>query len=1036
MNPANKIRLFLIALVAANGLQAQDLATVWQDEKINSINREPMHATYFAFENSDLATMGVREHSAWFLSLNGYWKFNWVEKPADKPGDFYKPDFDDTSWKPFEVPGIWEVNGYGDPIYTNTGYEFSHLMKPAPPKVPVEFNPVGSYRRTITIPETWKGKEVYIQFGAVRSNLFLWVNGKFVGYSEDSKLPAEFNLTKLVHPGENLIAFQSMRWCDGNYLECQDMWRITGVSRDVYLYAREPQHIRDIEVIPDLDGEYKNGSLAISVELAAKPKGNSIRLELLQDGKTVVGQNLKVEGMVAKTILKVENPTLWTAETPNLYTLTATLLDGKGNLVEVIPQTVGFRKVEIRNAQLLVNGKPILIKGVNRHEMDPLTATHVSRQRMEQDIRIFKELNINALRTSHYPNDPYILELCAKYGIYVIGEADIESHGMGYGKESLAKFPSWYQAHFERFSRMVERDKNQPAIIIWSMGNEAGDGVNFEQLYAWGKKRDASRPIQYERAEMSAHTDIYCPMYDAPWDLEKYAASNPTRPLIQCEYAHAMGNSEGGFKEYWDIYRKYPMLQGGFIWDFVDQGLRKYNARGDMYYAYGGDYGKGLPSDNNFLNNGLVSPDRKFNPHAYEVQKCYQNILVTMKTPAIGTISVFNENFYIGLENYFLEWQLVADGKTILTGVYDDLKAEPQKSQEIRLGYTVSDASKEVFLNLTFKLKTRTGLLPAGQEVAWEQLPVKEAAVQPVKISQARTPVPYTETAGQVVIDADFTRITFDKGTGFLTQITHHGLNMIKEGEGLKPNFWRAPTDNDFGANRQRKLVAWKKSTQKQELKSFQVERKENNVLVTAIYTLPEVSSQLTLQYEVNSKGQIAVDEKLTVDKTADVKKMPVPLRFGMQLVLPREFDQIRYYGRGPWENYRDRKYSSPVGIYQQTVSEQFYPYVRPQETGNKSDIRWWQLSDPDGRGLKVTSDILFNASALHFTTDDLDDGEKKDQQHSGELQERKLTTLNIDLEQMGLGCIDSWGSWPLKEYQMEYRDYEFRFLLTPVQKF
>jgi len=1036
MYPGKKFRLFILALLVINGIQAQDLETVWQDEKINSINREPMHATYFAFESGELAKLGVKEHSARFMSLNGMWKFNWVERPSDKPKNFFSLNFDDSSWKPFEVPGIWEVNGYGDPIYTNTGYEFSNLMTPAPPKVPTSYNPVGSYRRTITIPDTWGGQEVYIQFGAVRSNLFLWVNGKFVGYSEDSKLPAEFNLTKFIKPGENLIAFQSMRWCDGNYLECQDMWRITGPSRDVYLYTRNPQHIRDIEIMPDLDGDYKNATLNISLDITGKVKGCTVGFELLQTGQTVLRQDYKPMENSSKLTISVENPAKWTAETPNLYTLVTTLTDSKGNLIETIPQTVGFRKVEIINAQLLINGKPILIKGVDRHEMDPLTATWVSRDRMEQDLLVFKTLNINALRTSHYPNDPYMLELCNKYGIYVVGEADIESHGMGYGKESLAKYPSWYQAHFERFSRMVERDKNQPAIIIWSMGNEAGDGINFEQLYAWGKKRDTSRPIQYERAGLSAHTDIYCPMYDAPWDLEKYAASNPARPLIQCEYAHAMGNSEGGFKEYWDIYRKYPMLQGGFIWDFVDQGLRKYNDRGDMFYAYGGDYGKDLPSDNNFLNNGIVNPDRQFNPHAYEIRKCYQNILTTIKTPAIGTISVYNENFYIDLTNYFLEWQLIADGKTILAGTYDNLKAAPQTAQEIRLGYVVPEKSKEVFLNLTYKLKTKTGLLPAGQEVAWEQLPVKETAIPAIRISQSKDPLNYLVTAQQLTINGTFTQVVFDKTTGFLTQITHHGLNIIKDGEALKPNFWRGPTDNDYGAGRQKKLVAWKKSTQQPQLKSFKAESRENNVLVTAVYELPEVSSVLTMQYEVNAKGQILVDQKLEVDKTADSNKMPVPLRFGMQLTLPDKFNNIRYYGRGPWENYRDRKYSSNVGLYEQTVSEQFYPYARPQETGNKADIRWWQLTDPDGRGLKISSDTLFNASALHYTQDDLDDGDRKDQQHSGELRERKLTTLNIDLQQMGLGCIDSWGSWPLKQYQMEYKDYRFRFLLTPVVRY
>lgn len=1035
MRPLLKTMMILFALHGANTIQAQDLQTVWQDEKVTSINREPMHATGFAFENREKAIMGVKEHSEWFLSLNGKWKFNWVERPADKPVDFFTPNYDDSSWKWFEVPGIWEVNGYGDPIYTNIGYEFSHLIEPEPPKVPVTYNPVGSYRRIITIPENWKDKEIFIQFGAVRSNLFLWVNGKFVGYSEDSKLPAEFNLTKFVKPGANLIAFQSMRWCDGNYLECQDMWRITGVSRDVFMYARNPQHIKDIEIIPDLDTEYRNGSLGITLSLTGKPKGVKVNFELLRNGQPVKLVVSEPTAEVTVISMPVENPDKWTAETPDLYTLVTTLADAKGAILEVMPQTVGFRKVEIKNAQLLVNGKPILIKGVNRHEMDPLTATWMSRERMEQDIRLFKELNINALRTCHYPDDPYMYELCNKYGIYVIGEADIESHGMGYGEKSLAKFPSWYKAHFDRYSRMVERDKNHPSIIIWSMGNEAGDGVNFEQLYAWGKKRDTSRPIQYERAGQLAHTDIFCPMYDAPWDLEKYAASNPTRPLIQCEYAHAMGNSQGGFKEYWDIYRKYPMLQGGFIWDFVDQGLRKYNSGGDMFYAYGGDYGKDLPSDNNFMNNGVVSPDRKLNPHAYEVRKCYQNILTTMKTPAIGTISVFNENFYTDLKNYLMEWSLIADGKSILTGVYTDLKAAPQTAQEIRLGYTVPEKAREVFLNVTFRLKSASGLLQAGQEIAWEQMPVKETAVNPLKLTQGKEPLKFNESGGQATIEGAFTQVVFDKSTGYLTRITHHGLNMLLDGASLRPNFWRPPTDNDFGASRQRKLAAWKKSTNKQELKSFRIEPKDNNVLVTATYSLPEVSASLTITYEVNDRGQVLVDQKLGVDKAADVKKMPQPLRFGMQMTLPVQFDKIRYYGRGPWENYWDRKYSSHVGIWQQEVKDQFYPYVRPQETGNKSDLRWWMLTDADGRGIRITSDVLFNAGALHFTADDLDDGDRKDQQHSGELHPRKLTTLNIDMQQMGLGCIDSWGSWPLPEYQLQYTDYEFRFMITPVTK-
>ena len=682
----------------------------WQDPEINAINRAPMHANFFAYENAEMAAKAVKEDSKNFMSLNGTWKFFWVRNADARPTDFWKTGFNDKGWDNLQVPGVWETHGYGDPIYINVGYGWRSRFENNPPYVPTEENHVGSYRREIMVPADWKGKDIIAHFGAVSSNMYLWVNGKFVGYSEDSKLEAEFNLTPYLKPGQkNLIAFQVFRWCDGSYLEDQDFFRYTGVARDCYLYTRNKKRIDDIRVTPDLDSEYKNGSLAINLNL--KGSGN-VSLELLDaQNQTVASTEVKGSGNVSTT-LQVENPKKWSAETPYLYTLRATLKDGS-QASEVVPVKVGFRKIELKNAQILVNGQPVLFKGADRHELDPDGGYVVSRDRMIQDIQIMKQFNINAVRTCHYPDDNFWYELCDKYGIYVVAEANIESHGMGYGDKTLAKEPTYKKAHMERNQRNVQRGFNHPSIIFWSLGNEAGYGPNFEAAYDWIKAEDPSRAVQYEQARIEGKTDIYCPMYANYKWCEEYSKDDKyQKPLIQCEYAHAMGNSQGGFKEYWDLIRKYPKYQGGFIWDFVDQSIRWTGKNGKMIYAYAGDFNRMDDSgDKNFCNNGLISPDRKPNPHAYEVQYFYQNIWTTPGDLAKGEIKVYNENFFRDLSAYALEWEVLKDGKAIRSGRVENLNVAPHQTASVKLDLGKTCQCGEWLLNVKYIQKNREGLI-------------------------------------------------------------------------------------------------------------------------------------------------------------------------------------------------------------------------------------------------------------------------------------------------------------------------------------
>ena len=1006
----------------------------WKNPEINAVNRAPMHTNYFAYSSSEEAAKADKENSSNFMTLNGIWKFNWVKNADARPTDFYRTDYNDKGWGQMKVPGVWEMNGYGDPIYVNVGYAWRSQYKNNPPYVPIENNHVGSYRKEIIIPAEWSGKEIFAHFGSVTSNMYLWVNGKYVGYSEDSKLEAEFNLTKYLKPGKNLIAFQVFRWCDGTYLEDQDFFRYSGVGRNCYLYSRNKKYILDIRVTPDLDSNYTNGTLNVALNLNGS---GTVELNLTDPaGKSVATAQVNGNGQKS-VVMDVSNPEKWTAETPNLYTLTATLKNGS-NTLEVIPVKVGFRKIELKGGQILVNGQPVLFKGADRHEMDPDGGYVVSRERMLQDILRMKQLNINAVRTCHYPDDNLWYDLCDQYGIYVVAEANIESHGMGYGKETLAKNPSYKKAHMERNQRNVQRGYNHPSIIFWSLGNEAGYGPNFEQCYTWIKNEDKTRAVQYEQAGTNEFTDIFCPMYYDYDACKKYSEGNIDKPLIQCEYAHAMGNSQGGFKEYWDLIRKYPKYQGGFIWDFVDQSNHWKNKDGIDIYGYGGDFNKYDASDNNFNDNGLISPDRRPNPHAHEVGYFYQSIWTTPGDLSKGEIKVYNENFFRDLSAYYMEWQLLANGEVMQTGVVQDLNVAPQQTATLKLNLNTEKICpcKELLLNVTYKLKAAETLMPAGSTVAYDQLTIRPYTAKALELKNQKAsnldivvPVIKDNDHNYLIVEGENFIIEFNKHNGYLSRYEADGMQLLNPGAQLTPNFWRAPTDNDYGAGLQHRYAVWKNPGLK--LTSLKQSIENEQAIVQAEYEMKAVKGKLFLTYVINNEGAVKVTQKMEAGKEEKVSDM---FRFGMQMQMPENFNEVEYYGRGPVENYADRNHSTLIGKYRQTVAEQFYPYIRPQETGTKTDLRWWRVLNISGNGLQFVGDAPFSASALNYSIESLDDGVQKDQRHSPEVAKAPFTNLCIDKVQMGLGCVNSWGTLPLEKYRVPYQDYEFSFILTPVR--
>jgi len=1021
--------LTLLLATAALSVNAQSFKE-WQDPTVNQVNRLAMHSHFFGFESIE-ASLGAPEASANYLSLNGQWKFQWQPDAVNYQSDFYRTDLNDAAWATIPVPGCWELNGYGDPIYVNSQYAWAAQEGNNPPIVPTKNNAVGYYRHEVQIPSDWKGKQVIAHFGSVSSNMYLWVNGKFVGYSEDSKLEAEFDLTRYVKPGQKaLIALQVFRWCDGTYLEDQDFFRYTGIHRDCWLYARPKQHITDIRVTPDLDAEYQDGTLQVALEATG-----SVSLQLFDAEGNEVAQAVAKKGAAT---LQVKNPKKWTAETPYLYTLRATVTSGKNEL-QVVPVKVGFRKIEVRNAQVLVNGQPILIKGADRHELDPDGGYVVSRERMLQDIQIMKKFNINAVRTCHYPDDSYWYDLCDQYGIYMVAEANIESHGMGYNEQTLARRDDYKQAHLERNERNVARNFNHPAIIFWSLGNEAGYGPNFEAAYQLVKSLDPSRLCQYENVTsgiwqhkitiQEAPTDVYCPMYASYQNMEDYARdASMTRPFIQCEYAHAMGNSIGGFKEYWDLIRKYPTLQGGFIWDFVDQSIRWTNDKGRQIWAYGGDFNRTDASDGNFCDNGLISPDRVPNPHLYEVGYYYQNIWTTLKqvTGNQVEVSVYNENFFRNLDAYRMHWELVRNGEVERTGVVEHLQAEAQQNTSVSLpvGQIPADGA-EYLLNVRYVQANREGLVPAGHVVAKQQLALTAFQSQALPTVSAQNLQVSQNYRNLIVKGSDFT-LEFARRNGFLEVYQVRGLDFLADEAQLRPNFWRAPTDNDYGASLQRKYAAWRHP--ELQLKNLDYTQSDTAVIVKASYEMPGIGAKLMLTYQILAGGKVTVTQRMEAGEQA---QSPM-FRFGMNLPMPKQFEQIQYYGRGPVETYIDRKDSEFLGIYSSTVTDEFYPYIRPQENGNHVDLRWWKLTNASGRGLLVVAPVPFSASALHYSVQSLDEGPNKHNLHSPDVDPQPLTSLCIDQVQMGLGCENSWGALPLPQYRVEYQTREFTFTLIP----
>lgn len=1034
--------MFSCACLAVLSAEAQKDKPWWLDPEVNEVNTMAPRAAFFAYETENLAKADQKARSEHYLSLEGKWKFNFSKDHDKAPRDFYSLKYDDSQWTDFPVPGILELNGYGDAIYSNNGYPWRTQFRPEPPFVEERNNYTGSYRKMVTVPADWKGERIYLHVGSATSNLMVWVNGKFVGYSEDSKVSAEFDLTKYLTPGkENLIAMQVMRWCDGSYLEDQDFWRFTGIAREVYLYARPQAHIADLFITPDLVNNYQDGTLEVKLN-AVGAKGETVMFSLKdKEGKEVAAQTAKVGGNgEVKVNFDIKNPLKWTAETPNLYTLYTTLMDGK-QVAEVVPQRVGFRKVEIKNAQVLVNGQPVLFKGANRHELDPVTGYVVSMDRMLEDIRVMKELNINAVRTCHYPNDPRWYELCDIYGIYMVAEANIESHGMGYGDKTLAKEPTYEKAHLERNESNIKIYKNHPSIIFWSLGNEAGYGPNFEKAYDLVKAYDPSRPCQYEQAGQNGKTDIFCPMYYDYSGCDKYSQGDNPRPLIQCEYAHAMGNSMGGFKEYWDMVRKYPKYQGGFIWDFVDQGLRVKNKQGKTIYAYGGDFGRYPTSDHNFNCNGIINPDRKPNPHANEVRYYYQNIWATAKDLKAGEVEVYNENFFKSLDDVELQWTLESEGKVLANG-RNALDIPAQQKRVVKLdGYSLpADVKGEVVLNLDFVLKKAEPMLDAGYAVAREQFvvnpytfPTMESVLAVTSGKYDTRKVEKEEKVAWVTLSAGNTSVTFNHWNGWIDYLDVDGKPMLEEGYAITPDFWRAPTDNDYGAGTQRKLHAWKNPEMK--MKSFKVVENEGKAEkgVEVVYDMPSVEATLTMTYTLTPAGELVVNEAMTVNK--DAKHKPELMRYGMQLVMPKAYNMLTYYGKGPGENYIDRNNGDRLGVYDAKVADQYWGYVRPQESGNKTEVRYWQVKDENGKGLEFYSFAPMECSTLNYLASDLDDGWDKNahQSHSGDLTPRDFSVVKLAARQRGLACVNSWGAIPLEQYRMPYQDYSFTYVIRPL---
>jgi beta-galactosidase len=1032
----------------------------WQDPKFTGLNNEPAHATLIicpdakTAQSIKLANNTERAKSSFYRSLNGDWKYHYATNHSGRVPGFWKPDFDDRAWDTIPVPANVEMLGYGIPIYVNIQYPWTwHGVQPNPPFVPEDDpnNTVNSYRHAFTVPNDWAGRHVFLTFDGVNSFFFLYINGQKVGVGKDSRTPVEFDITQYVKPGENLVAVENFRWCDGSYLEDQDMWRMSGIFRDVYLWSPPNVHIRDLEIRTELDANYQDATTRGTIKVVnygkepatvvlhptvLDPAGQTVMSPQVE--KTIpAGEEITVEGDAP-----FSNPLKWSAESPNLYKILVAVEEVGGKTLEVVPVNVGFRKVEIREGNLLVNGQRILIKGVNRHEFDPDRGQAITVEGMEKDVLVMKQFNVNTMRCSHYPNQPAWYDLCDRYGLYLIDEADIESHGMGYGDKTLAKNPDWADAHMNRTVRMVERDKNHPSVIIWSLGNEAGDGPNFEAMSKWIHGRDPTRPVHYEQAGSKAHTDIICPMYPDPRELARYASEKRDRPYIMCEYEHAMGNGSGDFWSYWDqIYSK-PFLQGGCIWDWVDQGIRQPQQKlplahaqkvkpGDKtFWAYGGDFGpQGTPSDDNFCCNGLVTPDREPHPGLFFVKHAYQYLHCKPIDLAARSIAIRNWYQFTNLKDLALaRWRLRADGKELQAGEFTGLDLAPGATTQwsVPLKKFKPEPGVEYFLEVSFTLKRDQLWAKAGHEIAWDEFKLPDSApAQEIRAGKL-PPLTVRQESGRMIIKGKDFEAQFVKGPGALASWKHKGTELIQSP--LRPDFWRAQIDNDRGRNMARSQGVWRTAHEGTKSTQLTVEPRPeiNAVVVTSVQELPAVTAQWRTLYTIYGNGEIQVDAQFKPSKT----DLPKLVRLGMQLSLPAGFERVTWLGPGPQESYADRK-DARVGVYSGTVDEQFYPeYTEPGETGNKADVRWVALSNAKGVGLLVVSRPLLSVNALHYRTADLNAGK-----HAFELPRRDEIILNLDLKQQGVGGDNSWGAWPHEEFLIPCAEYSYSFCLRPFDK-
>jgi beta-galactosidase len=1065
-----------LPLLLISSLQAR--ANDWENPEMFSQNKTPAHCTLMPYPDTTTALVGTRQASPFHKSLNGKWKFNWVPKPADRPKDFYKLDYDVSQWCEIPVPSNWQLQGHGIPIYVNVGYPFSYDRSSSPPHIPHDNNPVGSYRTEFEIPDNWKGRQIFLHFDGVKSAFYLWLNGKKIGYSQGSMTPAEFNITKYLRKDKNILAAEVYRWCDGSYLEDQDTWRLSGIYRDVYLFSTPKVYIRDFFVRCDLDQQYQDAKLKVTAKVhnyagkTAKP--HTIEVSLLDNndkpvcavslmsgttGKIAAGKESSIEMQA-----DVANPRKWTAETPNLYTVMLILKDPSGKVIEVERCSFGFRKVELKLGQVMINGKAILFKGVDRHEHDPDHGQAIPLSRMVQDIELLKQNNINAVRTSHYANDPKWFDLCNRYGIYLVNECNLESHAV---REWLpGSIPEWKNACVDRMASIVERDKNHPSVVIWSLGNEAGFGDNFIAMAEYAKKADPTRLVQYAEANEHPITDIVCPMYRSIESLVEYAGQQHRRPMILCEYAYSRGNATGNFQDYWDVFESHRQLQGGFIWDWVDKGLREFDCEGKMFWAYGGDYGpSGIPSDGSMVCNGIVGPDRNPEPELFEVKKVYQYIKVRpLDNPADGKVRIRNKYDFITLDFVDISWQLTCDDQILQKGTLPKMHLAPQSEEDVTILFEKPQLKPgaEYWLKITSSLAKDTIWAKKGHVVAWDQfkLPYYVPEVPTADIN-TMPELEIKETRFEIIIAGKDFELTIGKlhfwgkkAEGAIKSFVYKGKTLVAEP--LLPNFWRAPLDNDFEmqwdryfitgvAGVPRRLGLWRRAGQFRGVHSVTAEQIRPQVVrVTVECTLPAGQSEYRDVHFRHDKidtipaGETNYRNIYTIYGSADVvvesifdpadKKLPELPRFGMQTAVPAEFDTMAWYGRGPHETYWDRKTGAAVGVYSGPVEEQIHNYVRPQENGNKTDVRWMTLTNKEGAGLLVVGMPLLSVSAWPYTMEDLERA-----RHINELPRRDTFTVNIDYKQMGVGGDDGWGARPHPEYRLPCRPYSYSFRLRPI---